>query len=111
MLNDASEKLIADRLSNYVKNDVLNAEKMTPRFLKIAKKNVESNLSSIRRIDGSPFQNSTERGEHIVNFYEELYKNPPNMPVNFDNCTVSRASCIWQNENGSCEAGPNSKCW
>ncbi len=26
-------------------------------------------------------------------------------------CTVSRASCIWQNENGSCEAGPNSKCW
>jgi hypothetical protein len=25
--------------------------------------------------------------------------------------TVSRASCIWQNENGSCEAGPNSKCW
>ncbi len=25
--------------------------------------------------------------------------------------TVSRASCIWQNENGSWEAGPNSKCW
>ncbi len=25
--------------------------------------------------------------------------------------TVLRASCIWQNENGSCEAGPNSKCW
>jgi hypothetical protein len=25
--------------------------------------------------------------------------------------TVSRASCIWQNENGSYEAGPNSKCW
>ncbi len=25
--------------------------------------------------------------------------------------TVSRASCIWQNKNGSCEAGPNSKCW
>ncbi len=25
--------------------------------------------------------------------------------------TVLRASCIGQNENGSCEAGPNSKCW
>jgi hypothetical protein len=25
--------------------------------------------------------------------------------------TVSRASCIWQNENGSCEEGPNSKYW
>jgi hypothetical protein len=26
------------------------------------------------------------------------------------NYTVLRASCIWQNENGFCEAGPNSKC-
>ncbi len=26
-------------------------------------------------------------------------------------CTVSRAICIWKNENGSCEAGPNSKYW
>jgi hypothetical protein len=25
--------------------------------------------------------------------------------------TVSRANCIWQNENGSCEAGPDSKYW
>jgi hypothetical protein len=25
--------------------------------------------------------------------------------------TVSRANCIWQNENGSWEEGPNSKCW
>jgi hypothetical protein len=47
MLNDASEKFIADRLSNYVKSDVLNSEKMTPRFLKIAEKNIESNLSSV----------------------------------------------------------------
>jgi exonuclease III len=85
-LNEASEKLIADRLSNYVKSDVLNSEKMTPRFLKIAEKSVESNLSSIRRSDGSHFQDSTERGEHITHFYEELYKNPNNMPANFDNC-------------------------
>jgi hypothetical protein len=25
--------------------------------------------------------------------------------------TVLRVSCIWQNENGSCEEGPNSKYW
>jgi hypothetical protein len=36
-LNDASEKFIADRLGNYIKLDTLNSEKMTPRFLKIAK--------------------------------------------------------------------------
>jgi hypothetical protein len=86
LLNDASERLISDRLSNYVKSDVLNSEKMTPRFLKIAEKNVESNLSSIRKSDGSYFQDSTERGEYITNFYEELYKNPVNVPENFDNC-------------------------
>jgi hypothetical protein len=59
---------------------------MTPRFLKIAEKKVESNLSSIRKSDGSYFQDSTERGEYITNFYEELYKNPVNVPENFDNC-------------------------
>jgi hypothetical protein len=30
-------------------------------------------------------------------------------PPGLNTYTVSRASCIWQNENGSCEAGPNSK--
>jgi hypothetical protein len=73
-------------VSNYVKSDVLNLEKMTPRFLKIAEKNVESNLSSIRRPDNSPFLSCAERGEHFVNFYEDLYKNPPNVPENFYNC-------------------------
>jgi hypothetical protein len=59
---------------------------MTPRFLKIAEKNIESNLSSIRRPDNTPFHSSVERGEHILGFYEDLYKNPPNVPENFDNC-------------------------
>jgi len=36
-LNDASEKFISDRLGNYLKNDTLTSEKMTPRFLCIAK--------------------------------------------------------------------------
>ncbi len=86
LLNDASEKYISDSLSNYVKSDVLNSEKMTPRFLKIAEKNVESSLSSIRKPDGTNFQDNKERGDYIVDFYETLYKNPPNIPLNFDNC-------------------------
>jgi hypothetical protein len=76
MLNDASEKFIANRLSNYVKSDVLNSEKMTPHFLKIAEKNVESNPSSIRRPDNSPFLSCAERGEHIVNFTKTYIKIP-----------------------------------
>jgi hypothetical protein len=66
---------------------------------------------------------------HIFGIFMELslewWKNQRNMTKNvemktvFVHCTlsntssytVSRASCIWQNENGSYEAGPNSKCW
>jgi hypothetical protein len=65
---------------------VLNSEKMTPRFLKIAEKNVESNMSGICNFDGTAFRNKEERSEHIVTFYEELYKNPPDVPLNFENC-------------------------
>ncbi len=38
LLNVASEKFVADRLSNYVKSDILNSEKMTPKYLRIAEK-------------------------------------------------------------------------
>jgi hypothetical protein len=62
---------------------------------------------------------SLEILEAISNYFavwRGLWLNDPSPFVLFKlrvavNCTVSRASCIWQNENGSCEAGPNSRCW
>jgi hypothetical protein len=85
-LNNASEQYIMDRLSNYVKHDTLNSEKMTPHFLRIAEKRMETDLSSIRRDDGTVFGCDMERNEYITSFYETLYKNPPGIPNNFENC-------------------------
>ena len=45
LLNDASEKYISDRLSNYVKSDVLNSEKKRLDFLKLLRKML--NLASL----------------------------------------------------------------
>jgi len=86
LLNAASEKYVIDRLSNYLKSEVLNSEKMTPKFLKIAEKTVEISLSVIKDNDGNPFGRVSDRHEHIVSFYEKLYKNPENMPNDFSNC-------------------------
>jgi exonuclease III len=75
-LNEASEKYVADRLSNYVKHDTLNSEKMTPHFLRIAEKNVEVNMGVIRDEQGNIFAHQHDRDEYITSFYEKLYKNP-----------------------------------
>ncbi len=85
-LNDASEKFIADRLGNYIKLDTLNSEKMTPRFLRIAKDINVSDLSAIVDDGGAPFLNPEDRAEHITGFYETLYKLPDTVPENFTNC-------------------------
>jgi exonuclease III len=85
-LNVASEKYVADRLSNYIKHDTLNSEKMTPHFLRIAEKNVEVNMSVIRDEQGNAFVRQQDRDEYITSFYEKLYKNPAGMPNDFGNC-------------------------
>jgi hypothetical protein len=77
---------VADRLSNYVKHDTLNSEKMTPHFLRIAEKNVEVNMGVIRDEQGNIFAHQHDRDEYFTSFYEKLYKNPARMPANFDNC-------------------------
>ncbi len=46
-----------------------------------------------------------------IRISNEEYAGPTPTQLRATSHTVSRASCIWQNENGSCEAGPNSKCW
>jgi hypothetical protein len=37
LLNDSYEAEIADKVQNYMKYDIVNNEKMTPRFLRMAK--------------------------------------------------------------------------
>jgi hypothetical protein len=59
---------------------------MTPKYLRIAEKNVEISLSIIKDENGTAFRTEAERQEHIVSFYENLYKNPAAMPNDFSNC-------------------------
>ncbi len=87
-LNEASERRVSERLGNYIKTDLLNAEKMTPKFLKIAEASRKADLSVIRREDGSIFSRDADRNNYIVEFYEELYRKPISAPVEYNNCVT-----------------------
>jgi hypothetical protein len=54
--------------------DILNNEKITPKFLTLSKiKKKPSSLDSIRRDDGSVFATKQEQEEFICDFYEKIY--------------------------------------
>ena len=54
---------------------------MTPRFLNSAKQVSNTNLDSIKDALGRDFTSSLARNEHIVQFYERLYKLPADAPA------------------------------
>jgi len=87
-LNEASDRYVSERLGNYIKTEVLNSEKMTPKFLKIAESSQKTDLSVIKRPDGTLFTRDCDRNRYIVEFYEELYKKPAAAPVDFRNCVT-----------------------
>jgi hypothetical protein len=86
LLNNASEKFVSDRIGNFIKTDVLNSEKMTPRFLKLAESNISSEISEIKDDNGIPFDCDKKRQDYITNFYEKLYKIPAGSRTDFANC-------------------------
>jgi hypothetical protein len=49
-LNEASERYVSERLGNYVKTELLNSEKMTQKFLKIAESSLKTDLSVSRTV-------------------------------------------------------------
>ena len=85
-LNAASEKFVSDRLANYIKTDILNSEKMTPRFLKLAEAKNDSNLNILNNDNGLPFDTDSAREEYITDFYASLYQVPNGTRVDFSNC-------------------------
>ena len=56
----------------------LHSEKPSPMFLCLAKSRNNGKLSQLRRDNGEKFASSEECSEHIVSFYEQLYKKSPN---------------------------------
>ena len=85
-LNIIDEGRNADKVANYLKSEILDGEKITPHFLRIAKTLSSDSLSKIKKPDGNPFASKKEQEAHIVQFYRDLYSLPDNMPANFTNC-------------------------
>ena len=54
-------------------------------FLSLAKNRNLGKLSQLRRDNGENFASSEECAEHIVSFYENLYKKSPDEEQNFTN--------------------------
>ena len=63
----------------------LTTEKPKGLFLNLAKKNPGgSGIGKIKKDDGTAFGDGFSRNEHIVSFYENLYKKDLVEPENFD---------------------------
>jgi hypothetical protein len=83
-LSKLNEQLIRDRLENSNLFDVLNNEKMTPTFLKLAK--IKSNAGTLNEIcddNGVAFQTDKQREKYIFDTYSEMY-GEENIPVTVD---------------------------
>jgi hypothetical protein len=85
-LNQIEEKINEDKVTNYLKSQILDNEKITPHFLRLAKTLNPDSLEKIRKPDGTAFNSNRERENYIVGFYKSLYSLPENMPENFNNC-------------------------
>ncbi len=65
---------------------MLNSEKMTPLFLRLAQEKSCASLEEIKDDAGLPFSDGGARDRYITEFYSNLYKIPRNARTNFTNC-------------------------
>jgi len=86
LLSQISDNEIADKLCNYMKDDICNNEKMTPVFLSAAKAMIRDNLTVIRDDDGNEFNTVRDRRDYIRSFYADLYKKPDYAPNTYNGC-------------------------
>jgi exonuclease III len=57
--------------------ELLNSEKITPEFVKLAKSlNTDYSLEDICDDDGTPFYSNAARKDHITKFFAKIYKKP-----------------------------------
>ena len=70
-------------MKNYIKWDAINDEKMSPRFLSMAKEFTNDSLSVICNDNEIKFNSERERGEYIRQFYVKLYELPKDASLIF----------------------------
>ena len=68
-MNSILEREVEDKVQNYIKDDIILNEKMTPQFLRLAKNNKSEPLSCIKNGDRIKFNSINDRGEYIRSFY------------------------------------------
>jgi hypothetical protein len=77
-LTKLNEQILRDRLTNSNLFDILNNEKMTPMFLKLAKISTnQGSLSEIKDDNGVAFSDSEKREKYIFETYQKQYGTPP----------------------------------
>jgi hypothetical protein len=85
-LNLLSDLEMRAELEKFRHFDILNGEKMTPRFLALTKINKKiDTLDSIRKDDGTAFVTREERYRHIKDFYGSIYGGNPGIALE-ENC-------------------------
>jgi hypothetical protein len=75
MIKDAEMRA---ELENYAILEYVSAEKMTPKFLDLAKKGKsESKLTDIKKPDGEPFESESSQKDFILGYFSNIYKKNP----------------------------------
>jgi hypothetical protein len=73
-LNLLTDLDIRSELERFRHFDILHTEKMSPRFLALAKINKKSaSLDSIKKVDGTDFEEPQQRWNYIRDFYQSIY--------------------------------------
>ena len=79
------ESELRTELCKIKKFERLNNEKITPYFLKIARSSWQDEcLEDLKNDAGEFFESDELRNEHIINYYESIYKKPEHAPRNND---------------------------
>jgi len=76
-LLEITEKELQVEFESHRFYELLNMEKITPQFMKLARADSsEFRLGDLCKNDGSRFSDHTERTDYIVNYFEQVYSAP-----------------------------------
>jgi exonuclease III len=88
-LNNIADLEMRGEMEKYRYFDVINSEKMTPRFLTLSKINKKSDsLDIICEDSGAEFRTSEDRHRHIRDFYAKIYRRPDPGEQQIDDNTI-----------------------
>jgi exonuclease III len=86
-LASIKDSALVDKIKEIKLFDNLHNEKLSPLFLNLVKNRSQDELTGIKSETGASFDTDAEREEHIVSFYEKLFKIPKERKsINYENC-------------------------